>query len=132
MAFGFGNDDHQEPLAEINVTPFVDVMLVLFVIFLVTAPMLTQAVKLELPAETATTLEDENPITISVDAKGQYYWNDAPITSEGLTQHLQTANPAQPIHLRADKQTPYEKVSHILAAAQAQGLTNIGFITQPK
>ena len=136
MAFGtFDKDDFQAPMAEINTTPLVDVMLVLLVIFLVTAPMLTQAIKLELPNETATQIADEKPVTLSIDASGNYYWNDAPVSVEALNQRLQSAaaaNPKPAIHLRADKQATYEKVSHILAAAQAHGLTNIGFITQPK
>ncbi|MDX1974546.1 MAG: biopolymer transporter ExbD [Rickettsiales bacterium] len=130
----FDKEDFQAPMAEINTTPLVDVMLVLLIIFLVTAPMLTQAVKLELPNETATQIQDEKPITLSIDANGQYYWNDTPITMETLSQRFQEAaatNPKQPIHLRADKKTPYEKVSHILAAAQRNSLNNIGFITQP-
>lgn len=134
MAFGFDKENYHAPMAEINTTPLVDVMLVLLVIFLVTAPMLTQAVKLELPHETATILQDDNPITISIDAKGHYYWNDMRITDEDLGPRLQTAaiHPKQAIHIRADRQTPYEKVSHILAAAQSHGLSNIGFLTQPK
>jgi biopolymer transport protein ExbD len=135
MALGnFDREDFQAPMAEINTTPLVDVMLVLFVIFLVTAPMLTHAVSLELPNETATQIQDENPITLSIDAGGQYYLDNAPISAEGLEQSLQSvaaSNPKQPIHLRADKQATYEKVNHILASAQRYGLKNIGFITQP-
>ncbi len=135
MAIGnFDREDFQAPMAEINTTPLVDVMLVLLVIFLVTAPMLTQAVKLELPNETATQIQDENPITLSIDASGQYYLDNAPISAEGLEQRLQSvaaSNPKQPIHLHADKQAIYEKVSHVLASAQRYGLKNIGFITQP-
>jgi biopolymer transport protein ExbD len=134
MAFGFDREDFQAPMAEINTTPLVDVMLVLLVIFLVTAPMLTQAVKLQLPNETATVIQDDKPITISINASGQYYWDEKPISPETLDQRLQAAatNPKQPIHLRADKQATYEKLSHILATAQRAGLSNIGFITQPK
>ena len=135
MALGnFEREDFQAPMAEINTTPLVDVMLVLLVIFLVTAPMLTQAVKLELPNETATQIQDEKPITLSIVASGQYYWDNAAISPEMLDQRLweaASANPKQPIHLRADKQSTYEKLSHILAAAQTHGLTNIGFVTQP-
>jgi biopolymer transport protein ExbD len=125
----------KRPLSEINVTPLVDVMLVLMVIFLVTAPMLTQAIKLELPKETAAKIEDDKPITLSIDANGQYYWDKEAITTEALDQRLKeaaSANPKQPLHLHADKQATYEKLSHILATAQAQGLTHLGFITQPK
>lgn len=132
---GFDKEDFQAPMAEINTTPLVDVMLVLLVIFLVTAPMLTQAVKLELPNETSAPIHDEKPITLSIDASGQYFWNDQAITTEELSARLKEAagkDSKQPFHLRADKKTPYEKVSHILAAAQANNMTNIGFVTEPK
>lgn len=136
MALGaFEKEGFQAPMAEINVTPFVDVMLVLLVIFLVTAPMLTHAVKLELPNETTTEVRDHKPITLSVDASGQYYWDNAPLTSETLDTKLREAaanNPKQFIHLRADAGAAYGRISHILAAAQRAGLRNIGFITEPK
>lgn len=135
MALGnFDREDFQAPIAEINTTPLVDVMLVLLVIFLVTAPMLTQAVKLELPNENATQIQDENPIKISIDASGQYYWDNAALSPETINQRLQeaaAANSKQPIHLRADKHVAYGKVSYILAAAQRYGLNNIGFVTKP-
>lgn len=132
---GFDKDDFQAPMAEINTTPLVDVMLVLMVIFLVTAPMLTQAIKLELPKENAAKIEDDKPINLSIDASGQYYWDKTAISAEALDQRLKeaaAANPKQPIHLHADKQATYEKLSHILATAQTLGLSNIGFITQAK
>lgn len=132
---GFDKEDFQAPMAEINTTPLVDVMLVLLVIFLVTAPMLTQAVKLELPEESAQAIVDEKPITISIDADGKYYWDQEPVTSESLSYKLENAakeDAKRPIHLRADKQTAYENVSHVLAAAQKHGLNNIGFVTEPK
>lgn len=131
----FDREDFLAPMAEINTTPFVDVMLVLLVIFLVTAPMLTQAIKLDLPNETATQIQDENPITLSIDSGGQYFWDNNPVSRETLEQRFQEAaanSPKKPIHLRADKQATYEKLSHILAAAQRYGLNNIGFITQPE
>ncbi len=131
----FDREDFQAPMAEINVTPFVDVMLVLLVIFLVTAPILTHAVKLELPNETTTEVRDQKPITLSVNAGGQYFWDNAPIMAEALDYRMREAasrDPKQFIHLRADAGTAYGKISHILAAAQRAGLRNIGFITEPK
>ncbi len=131
----FERDDLQAPLAEINVTPFVDVMLVLLVVFLVTAPMLTQSIKLELPHETATEMKDEKAVTLSIDASGQYYWEDAPISVEELKQHFSVTaakNPKQLIQIRADAGVAYGKVSHVLASASKIGLSNIGFITDPK
>lgn len=137
MAFGgnFNEDDFSAPMAEINTTPLVDVMLVLLVIFLVTAPMLTQAIKLELPNETSQTVDDEKPIVISINANGEYYWDSILLSKEQLeAKFLEAAkvNKQQPIHLRADKKTSYENVSHILAVTQRSGLSNIGFITQPE
>lgn len=132
---GFDRDDFSAPMAEINTTPLVDVMLVLMVIFLVTAPMLTQAVKLELPNEVATEVADENTVSISVSQHGIYYWGENSISEGGLEQKLQlaaTKDKAQPIHLRADINTPYGKVSKVLALSQKYGLTNIGFVTEQK
>lgn len=131
---GLDKEDFGAPLAEINVTPMVDVMLVLLVIFLVTAPMLTQAVKLELPNETATEIADENPVTVSVNAEGQYYWDSEAVSESQLAQRLQAVamqNERKPLHLRADTNAAYGRISKILALSQKYGLTNIGFITQP-
>ena len=135
MALGkFDNEDYAAPMAEINVTPFVDVMLVLLVIFLVTAPMLTQAVSLELPNETATEIADHNPITVSVTADGGVYWDKDAVSEEELAIRLEAAgahDANQPIHLRADKAAAYGKVSRVLVLAQRYGLRNIGFVTEP-
>jgi biopolymer transport protein ExbD len=132
---GLDREDFSAPMAEINTTPLVDVMLVLMVIFLVTAPMLTQAVKLKLPNETATAIADENPITLSISEQGAYYWGEEQISEEQLAEHLQiaaTQDKSKPIHLRADTNVPYGKVSKALTLSQKYGLTNIGFITEPK
>lgn len=132
---GFDREAFSAPMAEINTTPLVDVMLVLVVIFLVTAPMLTQAVKLELPSEMATDVADENPITLSVLPDGSYHWGEEPITAEQLDSRLKSAamvDKTQPIHLRADVKAAYGNVSLVLTTAQKHGLTNIGFITEPK
>ncbi|MBN8531905.1 MAG: biopolymer transporter ExbD [Alphaproteobacteria bacterium] len=135
MAGGLDREDFSAPMAEINVTPMVDVMLVLLVIFLVTAPMLTQAVKLELPNEVATSIADENPITLSIDAKGQYFWGEEALTDTQLEQRLEAEShqpTKRPIHLRADTSVPYGKVNKVLALAQKHGLSQIGFVTEPK
>lgn len=136
MALGdLDNEDFSAPMSDINITPFVDVMLVLLVIFLVTAPMLTQAVSLELPNETATEIEDRNPITISVKADGSYHWDKDAVSEEELAIRLEAAGAHrsdQPIHLRADTHVAYGKVSKVLVLAQRYGLRNIGFVTEPK
>ncbi len=134
LGSGFESDDYQAPMAEINTTPLVDVMLVLLVIFLVTAPMITHSIKLELPNEAAKQVQEKKAVTVSVDAAGQLYWEDAPITLEQMEDKmsaLAVEDAKHPIHLRADKNTSYGNVSHILAAAQRFGLKNIGFLTTP-
>ncbi len=136
MAMGsFNREDLQAPMAEINATPLVDVLLVLLVIFLVTAPMLTNAVKLQLPKETTAQVKEEKTSTLAIDAAGQYYLDDKPLTVSELEQQLTqlaTSDAKRPLHIRADESVPYGKVSHILALAMRTGLTNVGFITQPK
>lgn len=131
----FEREDLQAPLSEINMTPLVDVMLVLLVIFLVTAPMLNSAIKLNLPAETAAQITEQKTITISINSQGQYFINDNAISQQDLESELRKVakeNPKQQIHIRADVNVNYGKVSHVLAELQRDGLSNIGFVTTPK
>jgi biopolymer transport protein ExbD len=135
MRGNFEKEELQAPLAEINMTPLVDVMLVLLVIFLVTAPMLNSAIQLNLPSESAAQITEQKTLTISVNRAGEYFLDDQKISANELEQKLQIAaknNPKQPIHLRADIDVSYGKVSYILGTAQRFGLSNIGFITEPK
>ncbi len=132
---GFDREDLQAPLAEINMTPLVDVMLVLLVIFLVTAPMLNSAIKLNLPSESAAQITEQKALAISVDSRGNYFFNDQELSLSELEKQLAQAakdNPKQQIHIRADVNVGYGKVSQVLAAAQRLGLSNIGFVTEPK
>jgi len=129
------DEDNAALMAEINTTPLVDVMLVLLVIFLVTAPMLTQAVKLELPTETTAEVMDKDPITLSVDETGTYYWNQQTLPLDRISERMReeaTIDKARAIHLRADTNTAYGNVSALLALAQKHGLSNIGFVTEPE
>lgn len=131
----FDREDLQAPLAEINMTPLVDVMLVLLVIFLVTAPMLNNAIKMNLPSEAAAQITEQKAITISVDSTGKYYFNDQEISAQALEDRLREIakdNTKQSIHIRADVAVSYGKVSHALAILQRYGFTNIGFVTEPK
>ena len=131
----FDQEELQAPLTEINMTPLVDVMLVLLVIFLVTAPMLNSSIQLNLPSESASQITEQKPITVSINKDGEYFLDDNSISTNELEQKLQEiskTNPKQVIHLRADVDVAYGKVSQILAAAQRFGLANIGFITQPQ
>ncbi len=132
---GFDREDLQAPLAEINMTPLVDVMLVLLVIFLVTAPMLNSAIKLNLPNEAASAISDDKALTIAIDYRENYFLNDKKVSLAELQNELSRAaktNAKQQVHLRADKDISYGKVSHILSMAQKSGLSNIGFVTEPK
>ncbi|WP_374317022.1 ExbD/TolR family protein [Aquabacterium sp.] len=137
MAFAsFDNKNGGAPLSEINMVPLIDVMLVLLVIFIVTAPLLSHSVKLELPKASATveTTKAEK-IEFSIDADGVRYWNGQAMTREEAAQHFaaEGAKANQPeIHLRADQAVAYKAVAETLADASKAGLTKIGFVTQPE
>ncbi len=131
----FNREDLQAPLSEINMTPLVDVMLVLLVIFLVTAPMLNSAIKLNLPSESAAQITEQKTVTISINKSGQYFLDDRAISMnelEGEMRILAKKNLKQQIHLRADIDASYGSVSKVLGLSQRLGLTNIGFITEAK
>jgi len=137
MAFGGFNDNkNQAPMADINVTPMVDVMLVLLVIFIITAPLFTHAIKLDLPnAQSAPAPEKPATIALSINGAGKIFWNNDPIEQQGLDAKLATAaqkSPQPELQLRADKETRYEIIAQVMAAAQSNGLTKIGFVTEPK
>jgi biopolymer transport protein ExbD len=124
-----------QPMAEINVTPLVDVMLVLLVIFIITAPLLASAIKLDLPeVKAAPASARADAIRLAIDAEGRTYWNDEPLAEGDLAAKLAEAARTQPqpeLHLRADRATRYERLAQLLAAAQEAGLTRIGFVTEP-
>jgi biopolymer transport protein ExbD len=137
MAFGGFNDNKQNaPMADINVTPMVDVMLVLLVIFIITAPLFTHAIKLDLPnAQSAPAPEKPETISLSINEAGMIFWNDQPIQQQELSDKLSLAakkNPQPELQLRADKGTRYEVIAQVMAAAQSNGLTKLGFVTDPK
>lgn len=137
MAFGgFNESNHQAPMADINVTPMVDVMLVLLVIFIITAPLFTHAIKLDLPnAASQAAPEKPETITLAINAEGKLFWNNAPVTQEELATRFSTASQKKPqpeLHLRADKSTRYETIAQVMASAQGNGMTKIGFVTEPK
>jgi biopolymer transport protein ExbD len=135
VAFGT-QDDTDEVMNEINMTPFVDVMLVLLIIFIITVPVMKHAVEIDLPRATAQP-QDSKPETIrlSVDAQGQYWWNERQVAEADLPRLLKAEagrNPQPDLHIRGDKAVRYEKVAIAMAAAQQAGLRKIGFITEPK
>ena len=135
MAFGT-QDDTDEVMNEINMTPLVDVMLVLLIIFIITVPVLQHSVNIDLP-RASNEVEITKPATIrlSVDAQGRYFINDAVLADEELAPRLKAAaaqNPQPELHIRGDKSVRYERVAQAMAAAQQAGLRKIGFITEPK
>lgn len=134
MSFGGFNDNrHQAPMAEINVTPMVDVMLVLLVIFILSAPLFTHAIKLDLPsAQSAAAPEKPETISLSIDAGGKIFWNNDTIAAAALPARFAAAAQKQPqpeLQLRADKETRYEVIAQVMAAAQGNGLSKLGFVT---
>ncbi len=135
MAFGGGLDDDTEVMNEINMTPLVDVMLVLLIIFIITVPVLTHSVKVDLPRadNTPNELKPET-VNLSVNAEGQIYWNENQINMEELEVRLLTAAAQQPqpeVHIRGDKAVAYEHVIKTMAAVQRSGILKLGFITEP-
>jgi biopolymer transport protein ExbD len=121
------------PMAEINMVPLIDVMLVLLVIFIITAPLLTQAVKLELPKATAQ-VNDLKPakVDIAIDAAGVLHWNGDPVSRAEVRTRMaaESRKPVQPeLHLRADQAVAYRYVAQTLADASRAGLVKIGFVS---
>ncbi|WP_426033031.1 protein TolR [Cypionkella sp. TWP1-2-1b2] len=121
-------------MADINITPFVDVMLVLLIIFMVTAPMLTVGVPLELPKTAATSLptEQEEPLTVSITAEGVLMIQTSEVADADLIKKLQaiaTTRKSDKIFLRADGALPYTRVAEVMGALSAGGFSNIGLVT---
>ncbi|UGB38084.1 ExbD/TolR family protein [Frateuria soli] len=131
MAFSSGNTSG--PMADINVTPLVDVMLVLLIIFMITAPMLTHKVKIDLPQPNPNIVQPENPlepVRLKIDRAGALYWNDTPVDELGMKAQMaviaqQTNQPE--IQINADDGVAYEAVARVLSDAKSYGLTKIGF-----
>jgi biopolymer transport protein ExbD len=135
MAFGT-QDDTDDVMNEINMTPLVDVMLVLLIIFIITVPVMKHSVNIDLP-RASNQPQDAKPETVrlSVDADGAYFWNESRIDDAALHTQLQAVarqNPQPELHIRGDKAVRYERVAQAMAAAQQSGIRKIGFITEPK
>ena len=134
MAFGT-QDEPDEVMNEINMTPLVDVMLVLLIIFIITIPVMKHAVNVDLPrASNQQELTKPETVRLSVDAQGAYYWNEATVADDALPALLAEAaarTPQPDLHIRGDKAVRYERVAQAMAAAQRAGLRKIGFITEP-
>ena len=135
MAFGI-QDDTDEVMNEINMTPLVDVMLVLLIIFIITVPVMKHSVNIDLPrASNEQQVIKPETVRLSVDSEGSFFLNDTKIGDDDLTPRLQVEaarNPQPNLHIRGDKAVRYERVAMAMAAAQQAGLRKIGFITEPK
>ena len=131
----FGSDNQNQLMSEINTTPLVDVMLVLLVIFIITAPLLTHAVKIDLPQASSQPIEQKPEIiSISVDGTGRMFWNDTPLVEGELQARLQQAATSEPqpeLHIRADRETRYQILAEIMANAQNAGIQKLGFVSIP-
>ncbi len=136
MAIGsFNGRSHQAPMADMNVVPLVDVMLVLLVIFIVTAPLLTHAVKIDLPkASSAVNITKPEHIEFGIRENGDLFWNGEPVPLESLTRRFSVEAKKQPqpeLHIRADRHAHYEKLSQVMALAAKSGMVRIGFVSDP-
>jgi biopolymer transport protein ExbD len=131
----FSNDEAEGLMSEINMTPLVDVMLVLLIVFMVTIPVLHHAVRIDLP-HASSQKENMKPVQIdlAIAADGAVSWNGTPVDEPTLQAKIAAAAQAQPqpeLHLSADRKVMYEKVAQVMSAAQRGGLVKIGFVTVP-
>ena len=137
MSFGrLERSKGSQPMSEINVTPLVDVMLVLVVIFIITAPLLASSIKLDLPStEAAKPGDPPKFVSVALDKSGQAFFNDQPVTAAQLAEQLVKAardNPETEVQLRSDQSVPYGRVVEVMGAAQTAGLNRIGFVAEPR
>lgn len=139
MAMNLGPSGHKghriyRPVAEINITPMVDVMLVLMIIFMVAAPMMTQGVQVALPKANAKPIEQNKPVEISIKKDGAIYVGSALVPRDQLVTRLQTIQQGRDeasILLRADKDMNYGTVMEVMAVLQAAGMVDVGMVTDP-
>jgi biopolymer transport protein ExbD/biopolymer transport protein TolR len=135
MAFGrLERSAGTQPMSDINMTPLIDVMLVLLVIFMITAPLMSSSLKLDLPkTEGAKPTDAGQYVTVAVSPKGQFYWGDDAVSAEQLKLRVREAalrNPAMEVQLRADQSVPYGRIAELIGLVQDGGLTRLGFVTE--
>jgi biopolymer transport protein ExbD len=135
MSFGAFEGRNAKPMSEINMTPLVDVMLVLLIIFLVTAPLMTRAIPVDLPkVPQAPSVEEPEAIRLTLDASGSLFWGEERIDSATLSARLAEVAMRQPqpeLRLAADKETRYQALAEVMSAVRAAGLSKLGFVTLP-
>jgi biopolymer transport protein ExbD len=137
MAMKIGTDNDDEIMSEINTTPLVDVMLVLLIIFLITIPVVTTSIKVDLPKEKNMVRETKpETVIISVDLKGKIFLYDTPIkNSDDLLQRMKkfaVMKPQPEVQIRGDGRSDFESVGRVMYAVQRAGITKVGFITEPQ
>ena len=138
MAFGkLPGESDEQPLCEINMIPMIDVMLVLLIVFMITAPLLTNAVKLELPeASSQVNQPKQEDVVLAIDGAGKIYWNDKQVDETALLAEMVKASEAKPeipeIQLRIDKRVEYGAIAKVMAQASQHGLHKIAFVSQPE
>ncbi len=134
MSFGGFEKNNNTAMSEINTTPLVDVMLVLLIIFIVTAPLITNTVNVNLPsAKTAPTEQKPNVVNISIDEKGRLFWNNKQIDEADLPALLAKAKESKnetELHLQADRDTRYQKITEVMSEAQKAGINKLGFVSK--
>lgn len=135
MAFGTLDNNDGNVMSEINMTPLVDVMLVLLIIFIVTVPVMKHAMEVDLPkVSTAPQLDKPDVVKLAVDAKGAYRINNVPVNDEALKKALDemaTHHPQPVVHIYGDKQVVYERVIKVMGMANKAGIEKVGFVTDP-
>jgi biopolymer transport protein ExbD len=136
MAMTVSSGENEAPMSEINTTPLVDVMLVLLIVFMITVPVITHTVPVELPkvSNVVTETKPEN-VVLAVNKEGQVFWNQALVPdANALLERLKTVaviSPQPEVHVRADQLTRYEHVGRVILTAQRAGIQKVGFITEP-
>ncbi|RYY75603.1 MAG: biopolymer transporter ExbD [Gammaproteobacteria bacterium] len=135
MAFGGDFEEDKGAMSDINMTPLVDVMLVLLIIFIIAVPVITHSVKVDLPRADNTVNEIKpQTINLSVTADGKVHWNETDVSDDELAQRLSAEAAKQPqpeIHIRGDRKVEYERVMKVMAAVQRAGILKLGFVSEP-
>ena len=137
MAFGgFSQGDTRPLQSDINMVPLIDVMLVLLIVFMITAPLLTHSVKIDLPqASSAPTDQKPETVALSLDGEGRIFWNNDEIDPLTLPERLAATaaqTPQPELHLRADRNTRYESIADVMSKARSAGVEKMGFVPLPE